>query len=117
MRHAKDHRKLGRTTSARKALLRSLATNFFLKSKIETTQEKAKEAQRVVEKLISQAKEKDLATQREVFSFLLTKKAGERLYSTILPKVEGRAGGYTRIVKTGSRRGDGAEMAILELVE
>ncbi|MCR4429145.1 MAG: 50S ribosomal protein L17 [Caldiserica bacterium] len=117
MRHLKDHRKLSKSSGPRRALLRNLATSFFLKSRIETTEEKAKEAQRVVEELITKAKSKDLSTQREVFAFLLSKEAGQRLYSTILPKVGERPGGYTRIVKTGKRRGDGASLAILELVE
>lgn len=117
MRHLKDHRKLGRSAGPRRAVLRGLATNFFTHSKIETTVEKAEEAQRVIEKLITKARKKDLATQRQVFSYLLVKSAGERLYSTILPKTENREGGFTRIVKTGQRRGDGAELAILELVE
>ncbi|MEI6309462.1 MAG: 50S ribosomal protein L17 [bacterium] len=117
MRHLKDHRRLGRSSSPRRALLRSLATSFFLKSKIETTQQKALEAQRTVERLIAKATHKDLATQRLVYAFLLDKEAGQRLYTTIIPKVGDRKGGYTRVVKTGKRRGDGAAMAILELVE
>lgn len=117
MRHLKAYRKLSRSSAPRRALLRSLATNFFLTSRIETTEEKAKEAQKVIESLITKAKKDDLASKREVFSFLLQKEAGKRLYSTILPKVADKSGGYTRIVKTGKRRGDGASLSILELAE
>lgn len=127
MRHRKSGRKLGRTRSHRKATLSSLSTALFQHKRIKTTTAKAKEARIVVEKLITRAKRavlnegegkpKDVHARREVFSFLRDREAVTTLFGEIAQKVSGRPGGYTRVVKLGQRHGDGAEIAILELVD
>jgi large subunit ribosomal protein L17 len=127
MRHRKSGRKLKRTRSHRKALLSSLSTALIQHKRIQTTTAKAKETRIVVEKLISRAKRavlregdgsaKNVHARREVFSFLRDRKAVSTLFNEIAAKVAVRPGGYTRVVKLGQRRGDGAEIAILELVD
>jgi len=127
MRHRKSGRKLGRTASHRKATLSSLSVALIRHKKIRTTTAKAKEARSVVEKLITRAKRavekegeakpKDVHARREVFAFLRDRAAVTTLFNEIAPKVGTRAGGYTRVVKLGRRLGDGAEVAILELVD
>jgi len=127
MRHLKSGRKLGRTSSHRKATLSSLSTAIIAHKRITTTLAKAKEARMVVEKLVTRAKRavaaegegqtKNVHARREVFSFLRDRKAVTTLFSDIAPKVAERPGGYTRIVKLGQRRGDGAHLAILEFVD
>jgi large subunit ribosomal protein L17 len=127
MRHRKSGRKLGRTSSHRKATLAALSIAVIQHKKIRTTTAKAKEARSVVEKLISRAKRavakegdakpKDVHARREVFAFLRNREAVSTLFNDIAPKVASRPGGYTRVVKLGQRQGDGAEVAILELVD
>ena len=127
MRHRKSGRKLGRTHSHRKATLSSLSVALIRHKKIRTTTAKAKEARSVVEKLITRAKRavehegeakpKDVHARREVFAFLRDRAAVTTLFNEIAPKVASRAGGYTRVVKLGRRQGDGAEVAVLELVD
>lgn len=127
MRHRKSGRKLGRTASHRKATLSSLSVALIRHKKIRTTTAKAKEARSVVEKLITRAKRavekegeakpKDVHARRVVFAFLRDREAVTTLFNEIAPKVGTRAGGYTRVVKLGRRLGDGAEVAILELVD
>jgi len=127
MRHRKSGRKLGRTSSHRKATLSALSVAVIQHKKIRTTTAKAKEARSVVEKLISrarravakegEAKPKDVHARREVFAFLRNREAVSTLFNDIAPKVGSRPGGYTRVVKLGQRHGDGAEVAILELVD
>ncbi|MBF8295350.1 MAG: rplQ [Bacteroidetes bacterium] len=127
MRHRKSGRKLGRTASHRKATLSSLSVALIRHKKIRTTTAKAKEARSVVEKLITRAKRavekegeakpKDVHARRMVFAFLRDREAVTTLFNEIAPKVGTRAGGYTRVVKLGRRLGDGAEVAILELVD
>jgi large subunit ribosomal protein L17 len=127
MRHQKSGRKLGRTRSHRKATLSALSVSLIRHKKIRTTTAKAKEARTVVEKLItrakravaneSEAKPKNVHARREVFAFLRDREAVTTLFNEIAPKVATRAGGYTRVVKLGQRQGDGAEVAILELVD
>ncbi|MEX1140552.1 MAG: 50S ribosomal protein L17 [Bacteroidota bacterium] len=127
MRHRKSGRKLSRTASHRRATLSSLSNALINHKRIQTTTAKAKEARMVVEKLITRAKRavskegegkpKDVHARREVFSFLRDRNSVSVLFSDIAQKVAARQGGYTRVVKLGQRRGDGAEIAVLELVD
>ena len=108
--------KLGKTTSHRKAMFRNMVTSLFNSERIQTTEPKAKEVNRIAEKLITLAKRGDLHARRQVLAFVNDEKVVGKLFDTIAPKYEGRPGGYTRIIKVGARRGDAAEMVILELV-
>jgi large subunit ribosomal protein L17 len=117
MRHRKDHRKLSRTASHRRALLRNLVTALFQYERIETTVEKAKEARRLAERLITFGKRGDLAARRHVARFVMRPAVTVKLFSTIAPWYAERAGGYTRIVRLGPRLGDAGETAYLELVK
>lgn len=127
MRHLRSGRKLNRTASHRKATLSALSVALITHKKIRTTVAKAKETRMVVEKLITRAKnavaretgakQKDVHARRESFSFLRDRKAVLSLYDDIATKVASRPGGYTRVVKLGQRQGDGAELAVLELVD
>jgi len=110
------YRKLGRNSSARKALFRRILTSFFKQERIETTATKAKEISGLAAKLITLAKQGDLHSRRQVLAFLVDEEATKKLFDEIAPKYTERNGGYTRIYKLGPRRGDAAEMAILELV-
>ena len=110
------YRKLGRNSSARKALFRSILTSFFKQERIETTATKAKEISGLAAKLITLAKQGDLHSRRQVLAFVVDEEATKKLFDEIAPKYTDRNGGYTRIYKLGPRRGDAAEMAILELV-
>lgn len=110
------YRKLGRDSSARKALFRSILTSFFSYERIETTEAKAKEISGLAEKLITLAKRGDLHARRQVLAQLMSEEVTTKLFDTIAPKYNNRQGGYTRILKLGPRRGDAAPMAILELV-
>ncbi|WP_378955000.1 50S ribosomal protein L17 [Pelosinus sp. sgz500959] len=110
------YRKLGRDSSARKALFRSILTSFFAYERIETTEAKAKEINGLAEKLITLAKRGDLHARRQVLSYLMAEEVVTKLFETIAPKYADRQGGYTRIMKLGPRRGDAAPMVILELV-
>src|SRR5207249_3136441 len=117
MRHRKDHRKLSRTASHRRALLRNLVTALFQYERIETTVAKAKEARRVAERLITFAKRGDVAARRHVTRFVTRDEVTSKLFGTIAPWYAERAGGYTRILRIGHRLGDGGETAYLELVK
>jgi len=117
MRHRKDHRKLSRTASHRKALLRNLVTALFQYERIETTVAKAKEARRVAERLITFGKQGDLAARRHVSRFVTRPAVVQKLFSTIAPWYAERQGGYTRIVRIGRRLGDAGEIAYLELMK
>ena len=117
MRHLRSGRQLSRTASHRKALLRNLVTELFRHERIETTTEKAKEARRMAEKLITFAKRGDLHARRQVDRFVMSPEVTRKLFTTIAPWYENREGGYTRIIRTRARLGDGAEMAFLELVK
>jgi large subunit ribosomal protein L17 len=108
--------KLGKTTSHRRAMFRNMVTSLFNCERIQTTEPKAKEVNRIAEKLITLAKRGDLHARRQVLAFVNDEKVVGKLFDTIAPKYEGRPGGYTRIIKVGARRGDAAEMVILELV-
>lgn len=117
MRHQKRGRKLGRTASHRRALLRNLVTELFKHESIRTTLPKAKEMRRYVDKMITFGKRGNLHARRMSLRFLTDKDVVQSLFDNIAPRFIDRNGGYTRIYKLGPRRGDGAEMAIIELVE
>lgn len=116
MRHAKDYRKLGRTSSHRKALLKNLSIALIEHGKIETGVFKAKELQSYIEKLVTVARVGDFNTHRSVFALLQHKAATKKLITEIAPKYKERNGGYTRIQRTRIRRGDASVMAIIEFV-
>lgn len=109
-------RKLGRPTDQRRAMLRNLVTSFLKHGKIETTETRAKETKNLAEKMITLAKRGDLHARRQVLSFVTEEEVVKNLFDTVAPKYAERNGGYTRIYKVGPRRGDGAEVVILELV-
>ena len=109
-------RKLGRDTAHRTAMLRGLVTFFFENGKIETTDTRAKEVRSLAEKFITIAKEDNLANRRLVMAFITKEAVANKLFKEITPKYADRNGGYTRINKLGPRRGDAAEMAIIELI-
>ncbi len=116
MRHNKDYRKLGRTTSHRKALLKNLAIALISHGKIETGVFKAKELQSYIEKLVTTARVGDFNSHRAVFALLQNKVATKKLITEIAPKYKERNGGYTRIQRTRIRRGDASTMAVIEFV-
>jgi len=116
MRHKLDHRKLGRTSEHRRALLRNMATSLFRHDRIETTLEKAKELRRYAEKLITLAKKDTLHARRIAAAKISDPEVLQKLFGTLGPLYANRPGGYTRIVKMGARRGDNAEKAFIELV-
>ncbi len=116
MRHNKDYRKLGRTTSHRKALLKNLAIALIEHSKIETSVFKAKELQSYIERLITTARIGDFNAHRAVFALLQNKIATKKLVTEVAPKYKERNGGYTRIQRTRVRRGDASMMAVIEFV-
>lgn len=117
--------KLGRRTSARKALFRDLVTDLFINERIETTEAKAKEIRSIAEKMITLAKRGDLHARRQVAEFVRKEVADkatgqnaiQKLFDDIAPRYKERNGGYTRILKTGFRRGDGAPLVFIELVD
>ena len=119
MRHLKAHRKLGRTTEHRISMLRNLATSLInsREDRIVTTLPKAKELRPFVEKLITKAKTGTLHSRRLAVRHIQKRAAADKLFQEIGPKFATRNGGYTRILKTGHRKGDGAEMARIELIE
>lgn len=116
MRHRKSGRKLGRTTAHRKAMLRNMVTSLFEHERIVTTVPKAKEARRVADKMITLAKRGDLHARRQALSYIQSSDVVAKLFDEIQSQFSDRQGGYTRIIKTGTRHGDAAQMAILELV-
>ena len=109
-------RKLGRATDSRKAMLRAMVTYLFENGKIETTVTRAKEVRSMAEKMVTLGKKEDLHSKRQVFSYITKETVAKKVIAEIGPKYADRNGGYTRIIKTGMRRGDAAEMAIIELV-
>jgi large subunit ribosomal protein L17 len=128
MRHLCKGRKLGRTASHRSALLANLATSLFKNDskRIKTTVAKAKEARMLVDKIITKAKNASVTegsisavvhAKREIYKYIRDRKIISSIFTEVVPKVKDRPGGYTRVVKIGQRLGDGAEMAILELVD
>ena len=116
MRHNKAINHLGRKSGHRKAMLANMACSLLLHKRIETTVAKAKALRTYVEPLITKSKDDSTHSRRTVFSYLKQKEAVTELFRTIAPKIAERPGGYTRILKTGFRVGDAAEMAIIKLV-
>ena len=117
MRHNKAINHLGRKSGHRKALLANMATSLILHKRIQTTVAKAKALKMYVEPLITKSKEDTTHSRRVVFSYLKNKEAVTELFRTVAPKIADRPGGYTRVLKTGFRQGDGADMALIELVD
>ena len=117
MRHNKNFNHLGRQAGHRKAMLSNMASSLILHKRIETTVAKAKAVRQFVEPLVTRSKEYTTHSRRVVFSYLKQKEAVTELFRTIAPKIAERPGGYTRILKTGFRLGDGADMCIIEFVD
>ncbi len=116
MRHRKAGRRLGRTTSHRRAMVRNMVTSLFEYERIFTTTPKAKEVRKVVDKMMTLAKRGDLHARRQALSFMQDKAVVAKLFDSLKDDYMDRNGGYTRIIQTGNRIGDAAPMAILELV-
>jgi len=110
-------RKLGKATDCRVAMLRGMVTFLLENGKIETTVSRAKEVRALTEKMITLAKENTLANKRNAMAFITKEDVVKKLFDEIAPKYASRNGGYTRIIKTGARRGDAAEMCFIELIE
>ncbi len=117
MRHGKKFNHLGRTASHRKAMLSNMAASLITHKRINTTLAKAKELKKYVEPLVTRSKTDSTHNRRMVFSYLQNKDAVTELFREVAVKVGDRPGGYTRIIKTGNRLGDNAEMAMIELVD
>lgn len=117
MRHRKKFNHLGRKTAHRKAMLANMASSLILHKRISTTTAKAKALKMYVEPLITKSKNDTTHSRRIVFSYLKQKEAVTELFREVSPKITNRNGGYTRILKTGNRLGDNAEMCIVELVD
>ncbi len=117
MRHNKNFNHLGRQAGHRKAMLSNMASSLILHKRISTTVAKAKAVQQFIEPLATKSKEDTTHSRRVVFSYLKQKEAVTELFRTIAPKIAERPGGYTRILKTGFRLGDGADMCIIEFVD
>ncbi len=117
MRHKVKGRKLNRTESHRQALLNSLTLSLLKHKRIRTTTAKAKEARSFVEALLTKAKKNDLHVKRQIMSRIHDREVVKELFNEIVPKIGERPGGYTRVVKLGNRKGDAAELSILELVD
>ncbi len=117
MRHRKKFNHLGRKSAHRKAMLANMASSLILHKRISTTTAKAKALRMYVEPLITKSKEDTTHSRRVVFSYLKQKQAVTELFREISPMIANRPGGYTRILKTGNRLGDNAEMCIIELVD
>lgn len=117
MRHGKKFNHLGRTTSHRSAMLSNMACSLIEHKRINTTVAKAKALRVYVEPILTKSKEDTTHNRRTVFSYLQSKEAVTELFRTIAPKIAERNGGYTRIIKTGFRQGDAADMAMIELVD
>ena len=117
MRHSKKFNHLGRTASHRAAMLANMATSLIMHKRITTTLAKAKALKKYVEPLITRSKDDTTNSRRVVFSYLQKKEAIKELFGTISEKVANRPGGYTRIIKLGTRKDDGAQMCFIELVD
>ncbi|HET9217649.1 MAG TPA: 50S ribosomal protein L17 [Terriglobia bacterium] len=116
MRHRNEGRKLSRNTSHRRALLRNLVTALLEHGRLMTTLPKAKEVRPLAERMITLGKRDNLQARRQVHSYLLKDDTARKVFSTIAPKFADRKGGYSRIIKLGNRKGDGADLAIIELL-
>lgn len=111
-----SYQRLGVNTGHRKAMLRNLVTSLFRDERIKTTETRAKEVKSIAEKLVTDAKQGDLAARRRALAYIYEEEVVRKLFDKIAPKYAERPGGYTRIVKVGYRRGDAAEMVLLEFV-
>ena len=111
------YRKLGRNTGHRGALLRNIVTSLLKYERIETTEARAKELNAIAEKMITLGKQGDLAARRQAMSYLMDEDVVKKLFDEIAPKYAERQGGYSRIMKTGYRRGDAAQLVLVELVK
>lgn len=116
MRHRKKGTILGREKAPREAMLRNLATSVILYEKVKTTEAKAKAVKSLVEKAITSGKKPTLASRRKLLSFFYTDHPVKKIFEVLAPRYQNRAGGYTRIIKIGARKNDGAEMVQIELV-
>ncbi len=117
MRHRKRTVKLSRTDTHRRAMFRNMVTSLLDKERIETTVPKAKEARRFADRMVTLGKRGTLHARRQALSYIMDKEVVSKLFAELATRFAGRNGGYTRIIRTGFRRGDGAEMAFLELVD
>ena len=117
MRHGKKIAKLGRTAPHRKAMLSNMMTSLFINERVTTTQTRAKELKRTAERVLTCAKKGDLHARRQVLCVIADKQVVAKLFDELGPRYKGRNGGYTRVIKLGPRRGDGAFMSIVELVD
>ena len=111
-----QNRKLGKTSDQRRAMLRAMTTYLLENGQIKTTYARAKEVAPIAEKMITLAKKNNLASYRQVLSYITKEDVAKKLFDEIGPKCADRNGGYTRVLKMGPRRGDAAEMAIIQLV-
>ena len=116
MRHRNAGFKLGRNTSHRRAMLRNLVTSIILNDRVETTITKCKASRPIVEKMITLGKNGSVHARRQALSYMMTPESVDRLFSVVAPRYGSRPGGYLRIVRTGVRKGDAAEMAYIELL-
>jgi large subunit ribosomal protein L17 len=116
MRHRRANRKLGKATDQRLAMLSAIVRSLFLQGRVRVTLSRAKQARRLAEKMIAVSKKNNLNARRKVESFFGERKIVSQVFKTFPERFEGRAGGFTRIVKAGFRKGDAAPMAILELI-
>ncbi len=116
MRHRNAGFKLGRNTSHRRAMLRNLVTSIIVMDRVETTITKCKATQPIVEKMITLGKRGDVHARRQAASYLMTPESVDRLFAVVAPRYGARNGGYSRITRTGARKGDAAEMAFIELL-
>ncbi len=117
MRHGKKIAKLGRTAPHRKAMLSNMMASLFINERITTTQTRAKELKRTAERVLTCAKKGDLHARRQVLRVIADKQVVAKLFDELGPRYKSRNGGYTRVIKLGPRRGDGAFMSIVELVD
>jgi large subunit ribosomal protein L17 len=116
MRHGKKIKKLSRTKSHRKAMLANMAASLFLYHVVKTTEAKAKEVKKLVDKLITLAKRGDLHAHRQVYDVIKDRKLVKKLFDEIAPQLQDREGGYTTVLKLGTRRGDGASLSVIKLL-
>jgi large subunit ribosomal protein L17 len=117
MRHRKHTVKLSRTSSHRKAMFRNMVTSLLAQERIETTVAKAKEARRFADRMVTLAKRGTLHARRQALAYVMDEEVVAKLFSVLGPRYADRNGGYTRVIRTGFRQGDGADLAILELVD
>jgi large subunit ribosomal protein L17 len=110
------YRRLGLRSDHRRSMLRNIVTSLLREERIETTEDRAKELRRIADHMISLGKQGDLSSKRQALSYLFDESVVKKLFDEIAPKYKERNGGYTRILKIGYRRGDGASMALVELV-